>query len=73
MLKLNKSEKVQISIYDIKGRKVNTLTENVLSAGNHRFNWNTENKEGKKVASGIYFIRVLTQNKAVCRKIMVIK
>lgn len=72
-LKLDKAENVQISIYDIKGRKINTLVNNYLASGKHQFTWNGLNQEGKAVASGIYFVRMTAGNLSECRKLMILK
>lgn len=44
---------VNLSIYDITGRLVKTIVNQVLSAGYHQYQWNAAN-----MASGAYFYRI---------------
>lgn len=50
--------KVRLSIYDIKGRLVNTLINNTLAEGVQTVNWQGNDKQGRKVSSGVYFYRL---------------
>lgn len=47
------SEKVEISVYDISGRKVSSLLNSEKSAGTHQIEWDASNQN-----SGIYFIEI---------------
>ncbi len=47
---------VKAEVYDMLGRKVATLVQDQLSPGYHRLSWTAEG------ASGIYFLRVQSQN-----------
>ena len=59
---------VNIKIYDISGRLVNELLDSQMSAGSHEINWDaTEN------ASGIYFLRMVVNNKSYSQKLILIK
>ena len=57
---LLEKNKVKISIYDIRGRLVKTLTNKIYSKGFHSIYWNGKNKYGNNVSSGIYFYRMTT-------------
>ncbi len=46
---------VKIIIYDLLGRRIKTLLEEVHPAGNITVQWNGENEFNAKVSSGIYF------------------
>ncbi|MBD3289726.1 T9SS type A sorting domain-containing protein, partial [candidate division KSB1 bacterium] len=45
---------VDLKIYDIRGRLVKQLLNQVLPAGRHAIEWNGRNEQGQQVASGIY-------------------
>ena len=45
---------VDLKIYDIRGRLVKQLFNQVLPAGRHSIEWNGRNDQGLHVASGIY-------------------
>jgi len=49
--------KVNLSIYNIKGQKVRTLTNDELVKGNHDVVWKSKDNSGKSVSSGIYFYK----------------
>jgi hypothetical protein len=48
--------RLQISVFDVLGRKVADLTDQQYSAGPHRINWHFEGR------SGVYFIRMVNQS-----------
>jgi len=49
---------VNLTIYDIQGRRVRELVKGVESAGYKQAIWNGKDNKGKKVANGIYFYRL---------------
>ena len=49
---------VSLSIYNVLGQKVITLTQGELSAGYFSVEWNGRNEVGAQVASGLYFYRI---------------
>ncbi|HSP86859.1 MAG TPA: FlgD immunoglobulin-like domain containing protein, partial [Ignavibacteriaceae bacterium] len=46
---------VQLVVYNLLGETVITLLNNNLSSGYHKIEWNSNDKSGNKVSSGIYF------------------
>ncbi len=65
---LPESEFVTISIYDITGKRLETILSKKLSKGNHKINWNAEG-----LNEGIYFIRMETQNSSIVHKAVIMK
>jgi len=61
-------DKVKVQIYNLKGQLVETLLNENKPAGSHSLEWNAEN-----ASSGIYFMKLLTKEKAVVRKLVIIK
>jgi len=49
---------VEISIYNILGEKVKTMSFENLAIGSHEITWEGKNDNGVNVASGIYLMRV---------------
>jgi hypothetical protein len=49
---------VSIKIYDILGREIKTLVNEVKIAGTYSSTWNGDNNFGNKVSSGIYLYRM---------------
>ncbi len=69
----NDSE-VEISIYNIKGQKIKTLTNNEFSKGSHSIIWNGDDETGKLVSSGVYFYKLYVNGKTVSvKKCMLLK
>ncbi|HBZ01683.1 MAG TPA: hypothetical protein DEO84_10235, partial [candidate division Zixibacteria bacterium] len=54
---LSHAGQVHISIFDIGGRLVNIITDEIFTAGQNRIIWNGRNETGYEVASGLYFCR----------------
>ena len=53
--------RVQVSIYDVAGRKVRGLADRVFPAGEHTLQWDGTDDAGGKVARGVYFVRSSVQ------------
>ncbi len=49
---------VNLDIYSIDGRVVNTITDNVLPEGIHQFVWNGTDNTNNPLGAGIYFIKL---------------
>ena len=68
--------KVQLSIYDSRGRLVRRLSDESREAGTHLVQWDGRNGHGRSVSAGIYFGRLMvtgqTLNDVQARKIIVI-
>jgi len=58
----------KIEIFDILGRRVETLIDQVQPAGSHQITWNPE-----ALASGVYFYRLQAGNQSDIRRMMLIK
>ena len=64
-----KDSKVSIQIYNLKGQKIDDIFIGDLSSGQHRYNWTAS-----KQSSGIYFIKISTDNNnPIIKKIVLIK
>jgi hypothetical protein len=59
---------VEIKAYDVSGREVADIADTKLPAGNHSINWSPEN-----LSSGIYFVRLETDNTVSARKVVFLK
>ncbi|MFK5879200.1 MAG: T9SS type A sorting domain-containing protein [Flavobacteriaceae bacterium] len=54
---VKKEEHVKVEVYDLLGRKVNTLFDNTVS-GKQEITWNATNYKGHKLSSGVYLISI---------------
>lgn len=55
---LTEPSHVQLTIYDVLGRAVQTLTEAPMQAGAHTVDWDGRDENGQRVAGGVYFYRI---------------
>ncbi len=58
---LPKSTTVRLTIYNSLGQKVRSLFRGFLIGGWHRFQWDGRNDVGLNVPSGVYFLKVQSQ------------
>ncbi|NLP04494.1 T9SS type A sorting domain-containing protein [Candidatus Fermentibacteria bacterium] len=56
--RLAESGPVTISIYDLQGRLVRTISEGVQTPGSHETWWNASEDSGEPVPPGVYFMRL---------------
>ena len=49
---------IELSIYNIKGQKINTLAHSVFNKGNYSIIWKGDDKFNKPVSSGVYFYKL---------------
>ncbi|MFH2035516.1 MAG: S8 family serine peptidase [Candidatus Zixiibacteriota bacterium] len=64
---------VDISIYNILGRKVKTLLSSNLSAGNHHVQWDGTNEDGTTISTGIYFYKITAGSYSDTKKMVLLK
>ena len=64
---------VELKIYDINGRLVNTLVSENLSAGNYLTRWDGDNSSGSKVSSGVYIYSIRVGSRTLNKKITLLK
>jgi 5'-nucleotidase len=65
---LSRNNYVVLEVYDILGRKIRTLVNAQLSAGDYKFTWNSRDDRGQLVASGIYFYRITAGDKRAVKR-----
>jgi len=70
---LNTNAMVNLSVYFINGRKVKTLVENALPAGDYIIPWDGTDAQGLKVGSGIYLYTLQSKHKSQTKKMILIR
>mgnify|MGYP000141372937 CR=1 FL=1 len=63
----------EISIYSLTGEKVITLKKDNINKGKHSYIWNGINRQGKRVASGIYIINIKSNKFTASKKFIILK
>jgi hypothetical protein len=61
---------INISVYNIAGRKVGDIFTGKLNAGFYRFSWNGKTKNGFSTPSGLYFLTLKAGKKKIIKKIL---
>ncbi|MFP4458830.1 MAG: FlgD immunoglobulin-like domain containing protein [Candidatus Zixiibacteriota bacterium] len=64
---------VTLSVHDMLGRTIATLTEGKLSAGRHSVNWNCTDDNGTEQPTGVYFYKISTPDYSSTNKMLYIK
>jgi hypothetical protein len=64
---------VQLAIYDVRGRLVQSLVHDLRPPGEYVQPWNRSAATGRRVAPGIYIVRLLAGDVAISRKLAVMK
>jgi hypothetical protein len=67
------SQHVELSVYDMSGRLVSVLADQVFTAGDHQVSWNGRDLNGARVPSGTYVARVVSDLDVQTAKLMMVK
>ena len=73
MVEMPKDAVVDVAVYDIVGRRVATILSGEQAAGYHLVEWNGQNASGQSVSSGMYFVRMTSEQFTAVRKVMLMK
>ena len=63
----------RLIIYDVLGRQIHTLVDQVMDAGYYKMQWDGRNSMGKMVSGGIYFYQIQTNDFIRTRKMLLLK
>ncbi|MDH5197970.1 MAG: T9SS type A sorting domain-containing protein, partial [Gemmatimonadota bacterium] len=64
---------VSLIIYDVAGRRVRDLVNEIRNPGVYRVKWNGRNDNGQPVASGVYFYKLVAGSFTDTKKMTVLK
>jgi len=70
---LMRQGEVELSVFDILGRKVKTLTQSKQAAGTYVVSWDGKDNAGRVLSSGIYFYRMRFGSSNKTRKMVLMK
>jgi len=70
---LDTGSRVAIRIYDVRGALVTTLFEGALPEGSHRIRWDGRDSAGRSVASGAYIAVLVSGNRQISRKMLLVR
>jgi 5'-nucleotidase len=70
---LDRAEPVQLAVYDLQGRLVRTLVDDVRGSGEHSVVWDGLTGAGVRAASGTYLYRLQTGERVLNRTMTLVK
>ncbi len=70
---LQKAGQTELAVYDINGHLIQTLENRRCRAGIHKVQWDGTNQQKEAVASGVYIVRLETDQGVKSRKITLIR
>ncbi len=71
---LSVPQDVKIEVFNIRGQKIATLTDEDYAIGSHSITWDGKNEIGKYVANGTYFYKIyFDKGDTILRKVNILK
>lgn len=70
---LGENSKTELVVYDIMGKKIKSIINGYLRRNTYELSWDSTNDYGKKVASGIYYLKLKTDNSNLTKKMILIR
>ncbi len=64
---------VELTVHDVLGRTVRTLTSGAVTAGRHVIHWDGRNAAGEPVGNGAYLVQLRAGSQRAVGKVMLIK
>ena len=66
-------QRVNLTVFDVRGRSVRTLVDRDLMPGNYRIQWDGRDDGGQQVTSGIYLYTLRSGERTITRKMVALK
>jgi hypothetical protein len=64
---------VKLSVYDISGRLVKTVSDGDLDAGEYSYSWDGKDNFSREASPGIYFLRMSTPERSLQKKMVLLQ
>jgi hypothetical protein len=64
---------VRVSIFDLAGRRVRDLRSGPVGVGRHMVSWDSRDEFGRRVAAGVYLVRLEAGAQSLTRKITLLR
>jgi hypothetical protein len=65
-------ERVELTLYDVSGRRVRRLVDGVLEPGRQTVAWDRRTDDGRRVSAGVYFARLQAEDDVAQRRVVVL-
>lgn len=63
---------VRLSIYDVAGRRVQSLADGIRAAGQHSIDWSGRGSRGERLEAGVYIVRLEAAGRHLTRRIAIL-
>ena len=70
---INETNHVSLIIFDVLGRKVNTLVNGIKQSGSYQIQWNGQNQNGTILPSGIYIMQLNSNGVQISKSMLMLK
>jgi hypothetical protein len=64
---------VRLTVHDARGRLVAELQDATMPAGNHAIAWDGTDRTGRRLGSGLYFARLVSDGEVDTSKLVLVK
>lgn len=72
-LELPRPGPVRLAVYDVTGRRLATIANREFQAGTHALAVRAEDDQGRRVPTGVYFLRLEAGERSVTRRMLVVR
>jgi hypothetical protein len=70
---LPKLDRVTVRIFDVSGREIDCIVDEVQERGFQTVDWNGTDRKGRPVATGVYFLSLTAGQKTLSHKMALIR
>ncbi|MDZ4121856.1 MAG: FlgD immunoglobulin-like domain containing protein [Candidatus Cloacimonadaceae bacterium] len=70
---LEKGSNMRIDVYNLRGQIVRSIQNGFLASGKHQIAWDGKDDQGRSLSSGIYLLRLISENESKTIKAMIMK
>ena len=70
---LPEAGEARLAVYDVHGRLCRSLAAGALTAGAHAVDWDGRDDAGRRLASGVYLVRLETGGRQAAARLVLLK
>lgn len=70
---LPEAANVKLEVFDLRGYLINRLAHGHFEAGHHEVTWLGKDNQGSNVASGVYFVRMVSGDKELTQRLTLVR
>lgn len=71
--RLERGSEITLEIFNVLGRRVRSLVSGWQPAGAYEVTWDARNEQGTDLASGVYFVRIVSEDRAQTGKMTLLR